>query len=266
MPVADNNGVSIRYEVAHGTVGRDEAVVFCGDVGFGPWSFSWQHGALAGPYTVVTPESRGIGRSDTPPGPYTVETFAADLDAVLSDADVRGAHLIGYGLGGMVALAYAERFSRANTLTVIGSAATGETFAPEPFRTDPPTDRAVRGSTKRLLSSSFYTERQGVLDQIVEWRLAEDARGAAFVAQRDAVRRFDRSNHLFGITTPTLVIHGSEDAVCPIRAGEWLASGLPRGEFHPIDGAGHLVGVEASAAVNDAITGWIADQGTDPFA
>ena len=266
MPVADNDGVSIRYEIDDGEVDDGKVVVFCGDIGFGPWSFGWQYGALAGPFTVITPEARGIGRSGAPPGPYTVEALAGDLEAVLSDAGVPRAYLIGYGLGGMVALTYAWRFNRADSLTIIGSAATGEAFDPASLRRDSSDRESVRASTTGLLSPSFRADRPEVIERIVDWRLAEDAREGVFAAQRDAVRGFDRADALFEITTPTLVIHGEEDTVCPVEAGKWLASGLPRGRFHSIADAGHLVWVEASAAVNDAIRGWLAEQGADPFA
>jgi len=265
VPVATNDGVAIRYEVSEGATGREEAVVFCTDVGLGPWSVSWQHGAFAGPYTVITPEMRGIGRSDAPPGPYSVGSLAADLDAVLRDAGVRTVHLIGYGLGGMVALAYAERSGRPASLTVIGGAANGEAFDPDPLRTDPSDSSVVRTSTERLLSPAFRAAHPDAIDRIVRWRVAEDAGGAMFSAQRDAIRGFDLSDRLYELTTPTLVVHGREDVVCPISAGEWLASELPRGEFHPIDDAGHLVGIEASAAVNDAIAGWLPEHGAGPF-
>ncbi len=266
MPVATNDDVEIRYEVSGGATGREEAVVFCTDVGLGPWSVSWQHGALAGPYTVITPETRGIGRSDAPPGPYSVESLAADLDAVIRDAGVRTVHVVGYGLGGMVAFAYAERSNRPVSLTAIGSAAIGEAYDPDPLRTDPSDSTVVRASTERLLPSAFRAAHPEAIDRIVQWRVDEDAGGAMFSAQRDAIRAFDRSERLHEITTPTLVVHGRKDAICPISAGEWLASALPRGELHPIDDAGHLVGIEASAAVNDALVEWIAEHGTDPLA
>ncbi|MFC6770263.1 alpha/beta hydrolase, partial [Halorubrum pallidum] len=38
------------------------------------------------------------------------------------------------------------------------------------------------------------------------------------------------------------------------------------GESLVVEDARHLVGVEASAAVNDALAGWLAEHADDPFA
>ena len=48
-------------------------------------------------------DNRGIGESDAPPGPYTVEQLAGDAVQVLDEAGVERAHVVGTSLGGMVA-------------------------------------------------------------------------------------------------------------------------------------------------------------------
>ncbi|GAB7010577.1 alpha/beta fold hydrolase [Halorubrum trueperi] len=266
MPHANNAGVSIRYEVdAPDAGGPDEAVVFCGDVGLGAWQFGWQHAALAGPYTVITPETRGVGRSDAPPGPYAVEELASDVEAVCAAEGIRNAHLVGYGLGGMVTLALALASSRPASLTVLGTPPSGDGYNPDGVWADPASSDAVRGSLNGLLSESFRERHPDAITRIVEWRLGEDADRETFEAHRAAVEGFDLSDRLYEITTPTLVVYGTGDATCPRSAAETLAAGIPRGEPHAIEGARHLVGVETSAAVNDAISGWLAEHAADPF-
>jgi len=75
-------------------------------------------------------DARGVGRSDAPPGPYTVEALASDVDAVCAAEGIRNAHLVGYGLGGMVALAYALASSRPASLSVIGTPPAGDDYNP----------------------------------------------------------------------------------------------------------------------------------------
>ncbi|MFD1569853.1 alpha/beta fold hydrolase [Halorubrum laminariae] len=266
MPTADNAGVTIRYEVDAPDAGdADEAVVFCGDVGLGAWQFGWQHAAVAGPHTVVTPETRGVGRSDAPAGPYTVDALASDVDAVCAAEEIRNAHLVGYGLGGMVALAYANASSRPASLTVVGTPPAGFDYHSRGVWADPSSPAAVEGSLTGLLSESFRETHPDVLSRITDWRLGEDADRETFEAHRAAVTEFDVSDHLYEITTPALCIHGEADTVCPLTAAETLADGLPRGELTGIEGARHLVGVEASAAVNDLLVGWLAEHTADPL-
>ena len=266
MPYATNAGAEIRYEVDAPNAGDpDEAVVFCGDVGLGAWQFGWQHAALAGPHTVITPETRGVGRSDAPPGPYAVADLAADVDAVCAAEGVRNAHLVGYGLGGMVALTAALGSSRPASIALIGTPPAGDAYNPDAVWADPGDPAAVEGSLSGLLSADFREAHPDALSRIAEWRLAEDADRETYEAHRAAVEGFDLADALFEVATPALVVHGTDDTVCPVTAAETLAEALPRGEIATVDGARHLVGVEASAAVNDLLVGWLAEHATDRF-
>jgi pimeloyl-ACP methyl ester carboxylesterase len=70
---------------------------------------------------------------------------------------------------------------------------------------------------------------------------------------------------LYEITLPTLVFHGVDDVVVPVSAGESLAGDLPRGEFRGVEG-GHWAFIEESAAVSDALLGWLDEQIDEPNA
>ncbi len=49
----------------------------------------------------------------------------------------------------------------------------------------------------------------------------------------------DRTRELAKITAPTLVIHGREDRLIPVRAGRNTAAAIPARELELIDGMGH---------------------------
>ena len=255
MARAENGPVSIRYE----RDGSGPAVLFVGDVGLGAWQFGWQHAAVAGPYAAITPELRGIGRSDAPSGPYRVDDLVADLEAVLAAEGPRRVHLVGYGFGGMLALAYALSSSRPRSLTLFGTPPAGDAYNPDSLWADPNDPAAVEASVNALLSSDFREAHPDVASRIADWRVREDAAREPFEAQKAALSAFDVGDRLHELTTPTLVIHGGEDAICPAHYGRSLAEGLPRGEFRAVEDAGHLVGVEASATVNDELVGWLAE-------
>ena len=79
---------------------------------------------------------------------------------------------------------------------------------------------------------------------------------------RDVATDDDRLHEL---TTPTLVVHGGDDGVCPATAGETLAAGLPRGGVHRVEGARRRGGVEAAAAVNARRAGWTEEHAAVAF-
>ena len=254
MPHAANGDVDLYYEVDGEGGDRDvDAVAFCGEIGYGPWQWGWQHAAVAGPYRAVVPATRGTGDSDAPPGPYAVGHLAADLNAVLADAGIRAAHVVGVGLGGMVALHAALHSRRVRKLALVGTAAYGSGIDPDSLWADPTDPDALESSLRAAVTDEFLVRQPSVVSRIVEWRAAEDADRESWEAARAAVREFDLADRLYEVSNEALVLHGSEDAVCPPTKGEELAEGLPRGEFVEVDGAGHLANVEASRAVNDRV-------------
>jgi pimeloyl-ACP methyl ester carboxylesterase len=266
MPTASNGAVSLYYVAAGDGVERRptsdrprvddrETVVCLGDVGYGAWQWGGQHDGLTGPLETLVTDLRGAGRSDAPPGPYAVDDLVADVRAVLDDHGARRVHVVGAGLGGMVALELARVSTRPRSLALLGTAAAGAGLSLDPLYGSPDDPDELASSLSAALSEEFLDAHPDAVDRIVEWRAGEDAAREAWEAQAAAVEACDASDRLYGVETPALVIHGRDDAVWPVERGRRLAEGLPRGEFVPLDG-GHLVGVERSREVNDRLFGF----------
>lgn len=258
MAYADADGCGIYYETTEAGP-EAETVVLIGDLGIGAWQWGWQYTALAGLFETVVYDHRGCGRSDAPPGPYTMRALVEDLEAVLVDANVRRAHLIGCGLGGCVALAAGRHTNRVESLALIGTPVSGVAFDPSDLRANPADTDALRASTTALLSAEFREAQPEVVEQIVDWRREEDATPAAQDAQGAALRDFD-AEPLYELTRPALVVAGGADSVVESAESRRLAEELPRGEFQEFPEAGHLLTVERSAALNDELVGFLESQ------
>jgi 3-oxoadipate enol-lactonase len=254
MPDANNDGVSLYYEAD----GDGEAVLCCGDIGLGAWQWGWQHAALAGPYEVLVGDTRGCGRSDDPPADCTIETLAGDAVALLREHGVRAAHVVGAGLGGMIALELARNTGRVRSLTLVGTALSGDGYHPEPMGADPTDDEALEESLEAAFSRQFVDEYPGAVSDIVEWLATEDADPDAWAKQAAALESF-AVDAPYEITEPALVVHGTDDRLCPFARGEELAADLPNGDLFAVAGAGHLAHIEASKEVNDRILGFLAE-------
>lgn len=252
MPTTTREGVTLQFDRA----GTGETVAFVGEAGYGAWQWGWQYDRVAGPFEALVWDLRGTGRSDAPPGPYDVDAMTDDLEAVLGAVEARRAHLVGAGLGGMIALRYARRYDRARTLSLFGTAPVGE-------RVDETALRglcASAGDTSALresLSSAFspaFLEQTPLVERICEWR-AEDDAGEAFTAQVAAALAFE-SGPLYEVDLPALVCHGLDDPVVPAETGRALAQALPHGTFEAVEGR-HLCFAEHSRAVNDRLLGFL---------
>lgn len=101
---ADNNGVSINYDV-HGD-GRPVVLLH----GFPDSGRLWRNQVPAlvdAGFKVVVPDLRGFGASDKPAdvNDYNLIFVATDIGAVLDDAGVEKAHVVGHDFGAAVAWA-----------------------------------------------------------------------------------------------------------------------------------------------------------------
>jgi 3-oxoadipate enol-lactonase len=244
------------------SAGDGECVAFVGECGFGAWQWAWQYDALAGPHETLAWDLRGTGRSDMPEGSYDVDRLTADFEAVLADNAVRRVHVVGAGLGGMIALRYAREYGRAASLSLFGTAPDGDSvdipalraLFPDPFEVTGDNARAAfRDSLDGAFSQAFLDS--DACERVIEWRREEDSLGGGLDAQIAAIDSFE-AGPLYELAVPTLVFHGVDDPVVDPAVGRGLADDLPRGEFEAVEGR-RLAHVEHARAVTDRLDGFV---------
>jgi pimeloyl-ACP methyl ester carboxylesterase len=103
---ADSDGVGIDYEVT----GEGRPVVLLH--GFPDSGRLWRHQVkvlVDHGFKVIVPDQRGYGSSDKPTGvdAYNILFLVADVGAVLADAGIERAHVVGHDWGAAVAWALA---------------------------------------------------------------------------------------------------------------------------------------------------------------
>ena len=254
MPTAHNGSIDVEY-VVHG---NGPTVVCCGVAGLGAWQWSYLTGALAREHEVVVFDYRGTGRSDVPDGPYTVADLVADLDAVVTDHGTRTTHLLGAGLGGIVAVEYARRAGRVETLGLLGTPTSPSDVdfdSLERLRAPRDDPAALEASLDVAFAPGTIESHPDEIDRIAEWRRTDDAGPAGWDGQLAAMRGAELTD-LYEVTTPALVFQGVDDAIVDPEVGPRLAEQLPRGEYREVE-SGHLVGVEQPQAVADELLAWL---------
>ncbi|WP_254762537.1 alpha/beta fold hydrolase [Natrinema marinum] len=288
MPQATRDGVSIYYEREEGAGDRTAPVVFVQGLGFGRWMWRWQREAVAPEYEVVAPDNRGTGRSDVglPPlvprlpgtlralvilklAGYSIGGLAADLEAVLDDAGIYDAHIVGASMGGMIAQRYALEYNRTKSLTLLCTSHGGPDAAPVPDETqehmfDTPDGASERETLRHRMRPAFndrFTNRNPhLMDQILEWRLEQDAGDPAREAQATAVQNFDVSDRLDGLRVPTLILHGTNDRVVPVTNARLLEEKIADSRLELVDGGSHLFFIEDDDAVNEQLLAFLEEQ------
>ncbi|WP_225334180.1 alpha/beta fold hydrolase [Halomicrobium urmianum] len=260
------DGVRLRYE----TAGPDDAtaVAFVEGLGYGTWMWGWQRPALAESYRTVVWDNRGTGESDEPEGPYTTEEMAGDMAAVLDDAGVDRAHLVGASLGGMIALQYALDYDGAASLSLLCTSAGGDEAVPMPddararvFDVPRGLDRveSIRYRMRPAFTDDFWDANPEVIDRIVDRRLETDPSDRAYEWQAAAATSFDATDRLDEVDVPALVLHGTDDRVVPVENGRLLADGLPDARLETVAGGSHLFFVERNELVNERLLSFLDD-------
>jgi len=100
------------------------------------------------------------------------------------------------------------------------------------------------------INDEFAEKHPDVIEQIVDWRLEQDAGEVARESQGAAGVNFDVSDRVREIETPTLIMHGTDDQVLPVENSELLARKIPNNRFERVEGGSHLFMIEDSERVN----------------
>jgi len=246
MPAAEPNHVQLAAEVA----GQGRPLVLLHGWAMSSRVFSPFRVTLRG-FRVVTPDLRGHGHSPVATT-ATLEDHVSDLVALFERLDLRGALLAGWSMGAQVALAAAPRLApRLAGLALVAG-------TPR-FTVGEDWPHGLPATTVEAMALRFRRDPARVLSRFFDGMFApgelspEDRRG--FAAELldaapppspsvalfglDQLARVDLRATLSGVPAPTLVLHGSLDAVCPPGAGAWLAERLPRARLTSLVGAGH---------------------------
>ena len=252
-----DDGTTIAYAI-EGPADAPVLVLVHG-LGYAGASGGWGRlpSLLAERLRVVTLDNRGIGASDTPAGPYTATVMAGDVVAVLDDAGIDHAAVLGASLGGMIAQELAIRWpTRVDRLVLLSTTPGGPEAVPMPqvtvdLLTAMPTmePAAATAAAVRNALAPAHAERTGLVEEIVAQRAAVAQSPAGWMAQAHAGTTYDGGDRLSSVTVPVLVLHGDEDVVVAPGNAELLVRRLPDARLVRLEGHGHLPAWEDPAAV-----------------
>ena len=93
-----------RFKIHYVEEGKGPAVVFAHGFCMDHTMYVSQFEELPDTYRCLAWDMRGHGRSECPPGPWTMQDIVVDLISFIEDTNAAPCHLVGMSLGGMIAL------------------------------------------------------------------------------------------------------------------------------------------------------------------
>jgi pimeloyl-ACP methyl ester carboxylesterase len=236
-------------------------------MGLGWTSVMWYRTrpVLAARYRTVAFDNRGVGRSDVPPGPYSIALMASDAAAVLDAAGIQRAHIFGVSMGGMIAQEFVLQYPERVDALILGCTAAG---GPRAVQADSEVLLALfrRGLTPdeyaQITNPFIYhasTPHERIEEDMVlrkKWYPTE----VGYLGQLQAIMSWEAYTRLAKIAAPTLVMHGETDRLIPAANSALIAERIPGAKLVVIPKASHVFATDQPQAANQAIMEFLQTQ------
>ena len=244
--------IDIHYE----DIGSGKPIVLIH--GFPLSGRSWEKqipGLLDAGFRVITYDRRGFGESSQPSVGYDYDTFAADLNELVTKLDLRDMAIAGFSMGGGEVARYvgnygSERVSKAAILSGVPPhlLKTAETPNGVDQSVFDDIQAAIAGDRFAYLTA-FYSDFYN-LDEFLGKRISEevvrDSWNVAAAASPVGTYACPPTWHsdfrpdLAKFDVPTLVMHGTADRILPIEGtGAYTHELVKDSRYVTIEGAPH---------------------------
>jgi len=209
-------------------------------------------------FRAIAYDRRGFGRSDQPPTGYDYDTFADDLaDVMLATDAAQDVALVGFSMGGGEIARYMSRHGGRG----VSQAVLVSSVVPYLLKTDDHPDGVPQSvfdgmvagmrTDFRQFFKDFFKSFYGVgllshpvSDAELEWAWMTSQQAGQYAALQ-AVKAFSTTDFrpdLGHFRVPTLVIHGTGDAIVPIDiTSRAVAAQVPGAQLIEYDGEPHAV-------------------------
>lgn len=229
-------------------------------------------------YQTIAPDLRGYGQSVTRE-PFAMAAHLEDLLSLLDRLQLDTCTIIGWSLGGILAIELALRCpDRVNGLVLIATAA-------RPYSNHPAVSplelglTAIAGLTSTVLPAAPFLPaigRRSLFRYLISQHSPTAYRNIglygvsaylqtsrfANAALNTAIRqRYDREADLSAITCPSLVIAAADDRHICATASQRTAERLPNSDWICYDDAAHLFPWEQPDQLCDDLTRWLTGHG-----
>ncbi len=256
MPRTETNGIEIYYEIS----GQGPPVLFIHGLGSSARDWEEQVADFSRDYQVITVDLRGHGRSDKPPGPYSIGLFAADVAGLLEGLKTGPVHVVGLSMGSAVAWHLAldhGEFVRTLVLTNMSAEVPVKglrarfAFSLRVFIIKALGMKKLGAIlARRLFPKPEHVEQRKTL--VHRW--AQNEKKASLSALF-ALKNWSVMDRLEEVKCPVLVVASDQD-YSPLQHKEEYVRRMPEAELTVVEDAHHGLPLEWPEIYNDRVRGF----------
>ena len=228
--------------------------------------YEYQYNALINNnFRAIGITLRGFGKSDKPYGVYDYDVFARDIKTVLNTLDIKDAVLVGFSMGGSIAIRYVSKYNSAHVskLVLCGAAAPIWTQRND-FKYNLPksaVDELIELNYKdrpKLLSNFakiFSATETSLNEGIGSWLNGINLSASSYATAQCliALRDTDLRPDLKKISIPTLIMHGKKDKICSFDLAEQMKLGISDSHLVVFEKSGHSMFLEETDKFNSEL-------------
>lgn len=211
------------------------------------WEFLASH--LKRDYQIIRMDLRGHGESYLGNDEVNIDLYVSDLKNLLDDLNLDNVDLIGFSLGGAVALDFSLKYpENVSSLVLMSSFSKSDEYLTNIFTQF---KDALKNSFEdfydlilpMVLCPEVIDDNREALDQIREFA-SKTANTDAYIKAVDACMEFDVDDSLSKIEVPTLVMSGKYDEISLLTSQRQLQKKIKNSELIVFDNVKHnlLVG------------------------
>ncbi len=241
-------GVNMHYEDR----GTGSPIVFIHGWGGGAEVWDYQVLDLAPSYRCITVDLRGHGDSDKPWGTYTYDLFVRDIDALITGLKLKDVTLVGWSMGGHIALKYGhEHPGNLARVVITGSGPRFWEAEDAPYGTPaadvPASIDAIRIARTETVAGLYGNNfHRTDLTATKDWFVQIGLRVPAFVGVTSfqALIDTDLRAALPEIAVPVHIFSGRHDLIWDPRWSEDAHRLIPGSTLTFFENSGHVAFVE----------------------
>jgi 3-oxoadipate enol-lactonase len=240
----------------HQLTGPEDAPVVVFGSALGTTHALWeaQVAAFSERFRVLAFDHRGHGKSDVPPGPYSMDDLGGDVVGLLDSLGIEQASYVGISLGGAVGVWLAEnapeRFHRFALLCPPAYPVAGpQVWLDRAAQVRSEGTESVADATiNRWFLPEWAAEHPDVVASIRQQLV--DTPDEGYAACCEALSATDLRDGLGSITAPVLMVAAQSDSSVPAEVVLPVAKAIDGARFEVIENAAHLIVVSHAEQVN----------------
>ena len=231
-------------------------LLFSNSLGTNLHMWDAQATAFADRFRIVRYDSRGHGRSDAPPGPYSIERLGRDAVQLLDGLGIERVNFCGLSKGGMVGqwlgVNAPERIVRLALCNTSSYMPPRETWEARIAAVTAGGMAAIADIViERWFTKPFRDRAPQEVGRIRDMLLPTPPNG--YCGCVAALRDMDQRETIKAIRVPTLVLAGALDPATPAEHGRLIHAAIAGSEFVLLPDVAHLSNVERTEAFNRVV-------------